>query len=325
MRKFHFICVGLLLCSLLSGIARADTFQLSNGEAVTGEVVSFNEGGLVLRLPDNKYSDRIPWTKFNQADLKKLSENPKIAPLVEPFIEVSEKERMQKTAIDIKPVPRLERPADQSLIGALFSSSVGIFMLLAFYAANIYAGYEVAVFRGQPKILVCGLAAVLPVIAPIVFLCLPTKVATSSEEGYLTEPAGSAASYSVPNPEAEQAAAAAAAAEQQAAAGGLHLAASQSHGGGALPQTQTFQRGAFTFNRRFFETKFSNFFGVVRREADKDMVMVVKAARGTYVAQRVSRITTNDMHLDVHKGTASEEVMVPFSEIQEVQLKHKDA
>lgn len=197
-------------------------------------------------------------------------------------------------------------------------------MLLMFYAANIYAGYEVAVFRAQPKILVCGISAVIPVIGPIVFLCLPTKVAKASEEGYLTEPAEAAPSYSVPNPEAEQAAAAAA--EQQAAgAGGLHLAASQGHGAGALPQTQTFQRGAFTFNRRFFETKFSSFFGVVRREADKDMVMVVKAARGTYVAQRVTRITTNDMHLDVHKGPASEEVMVPFSEIQEVQLKHKDA
>jgi hypothetical protein len=321
-RKFHFICAGLLLCSLLSGIAWADTFQLSDGQVVTGEVVTFSESGLKLRLPDGKYSDSIPWAKFNQADLKKLAENPKIAPLVEPFIEVTEEERKQKTAVDIKPVPRLERPADQSLIGALFSSSVGLFLLLAFYGANIYAGYEVAVFRAQPKLLVCGLAAVLPVIGPIVFLCLPTKIAKASEEGSLAEAAEAAPSYSVPNPEAEQAAAAAA---EQQAAGGLHLAASSGHGGSALPQTQTFQRGAFTFNRRFFETKFSNFFGVVRREADKDLVMVIKAARGTYVAQRVTRITTNDMHLEVHKGPASEEVMVPFSEIQEVQLKHKDA
>jgi hypothetical protein len=39
------------------------------------------------------------------------------------------------------------------------------------------------------------------------------------------------------------------------------------------PQTEVFQRGQFTFNRRFFETKFSGFFGMMRREADKDMVL----------------------------------------------------
>jgi hypothetical protein len=93
----------------------------------------------------------------------------------------------------------------------------------------------------------------------------------------------------------------------------------------ALPQTQTFQRGAFTFNRRFFETKFPGFFGVVRRDAEKDMVLVVKAARGEYTGTRISRITGNDLHLEVHKGGASEEVLIPFTEIKEIKLKHKDA
>ena len=41
--------------------------------------------------------------------------------------------------------------------------------------------------------------------------------------------------------------------------------------------------------------------------------------------QRITRISANDMHLQVQKGHASEELMVPFIEIQEVQLKHKDA
>jgi len=43
-------------------------------------VVSFNENGLVFRQPDDKYSDRVPWAKFSQEDLKKLGKNPKIAP-----------------------------------------------------------------------------------------------------------------------------------------------------------------------------------------------------------------------------------------------------
>jgi hypothetical protein len=86
-----------------------------------------------------------------------------------------------------------------------------------------------------------------------------------------------------------------------------------------------FPRGQFTFNRRFFETKFPGFFGMIRRDADKDMVLLVKSSRGEFVAHRISRITANEIYLDVRKGAASQEVSVPFGEIREVQLKHKDA
>jgi len=93
----------------------------------------------------------------------------------------------------------------------------------------------------------------------------------------------------------------------------------------AIPETVVYQRGQFTFNRRFFETKFSGFFGVVRRDADRDMVLVVKSSRGEYVGQRISRIAANDLHLQVQRGHASEEVMIPFVEVQEVRLRHKNA
>ncbi|MBC8096821.1 MAG: hypothetical protein H7Y43_13515 [Akkermansiaceae bacterium] len=326
MRKLRFIWIGLLLCGLLNGIARAETFTLTDGQTIVGELIpgSADETGVQVKVEEGKY-ERVPWGGFSQEKLKEFSQdqkNRKLAQFSEPFIEVSQEDRMQKTAVEIKPVTRLERPAAQSLIGALFSSSVGIFLMLAMYAANIFAGYEVAVFRGQPKILVCGVAAVLPVIGPIIFLSIPTRMAKPEEQEFIVESAEAAPSYSVPNPEAEQAAAEAAAAA--AAPGGLHLAQTQSSAA-ALPPTQTFQRGAFTFNRRFIETKFSGFFGAVKRADNRDLVLLVKAARGTYVAQRITRITGNDMHLEVHKGPASEEVMVPFSEIQEIQLKHKDA
>ena len=72
------------------------------------------------------------------------------------------------------------------------------------------------------------------------------------------------------------------------------------------------------------ETRFPGFFGVVRRDADKDMVLLIKSSRGLFAGHRISRIAANDLHLEVHKGHASEEVMVPFIEIQEIQLKHKD-
>ncbi len=107
---------------------------------------------------------------------------------------------------------------------------------------------------------------------------------------------------------------------------GLKLAQAQAEvAAPALPAATTYQRGQFTFNRRFFETKFPGFFGVIRRDADRDMVLVVKSSRGEFIGQRINRIAANDFHLQVQKGHASEEVMVPFIEIQEIQLKHKDA
>ena len=103
------------------------------------------------------------------------------------------------------------------------------------------------------------------------------------------------------------------------------MAAGHESAAPALPQTQVFKRGQFTFNRRFIETKFSSFFTAVRRGDDKDMVLLVKSVRGEFVATRISRIAANDMHLEVHKGGASQEVQMPFLEIQEMHLKHKDA
>ena len=84
-------------------------------------------------------------------------------------------------------------------------------------------------------------------------------------------------------------------------------------------------RGQFTFNRRFFETQVPGFFAVIRPEADKDMALIFKSSRGTYTAARISRISPSEIYLQIQKGHASEEVIIPFVEIQEVILKHKDA
>ena len=107
---------------------------------------------------------------------------------------------------------------------------------------------------------------------------------------------------------------------------GLSLAAaSKQEAASAQTQPQTYTRGEFTFNRRFFETKFPGFFRMVPSEAEKDLVIVIKAVRGEYVGKRISRISMNEMHLQLQSGNASAEVMLPFVEIQSVQIRHKDA
>jgi hypothetical protein len=270
---------------------------------------------------------QIAWGNFSQEDLKRFAGNPKLEAFVEPFIEVSMAEKLRKTEVNIKEPPRLELPVRRSLLGAMSSSGLGLVILLILYAANIFAGYEVAIFRAQPVPLVCGVAAVLPLAGPIIFLSMRSRIEPSevspatAPEG---APEGAAAAATAPGAAGETNPMRAEGAAHPTSLRLAHLE-SEPEKKPALPPTTTFQRGQFTFNRRFFETKFVGFFGVVRRDADKDMVLVIKSARGQYVGQRISRIAANDLHLQVQKGHASEEVMIPFQEIQQIQLRHKDA
>ena len=312
--------IGLVLglCVWFATSAGALTFEYADGTSITGDIVQGKPEFLQVRTADNKY-EKVEWSKLSQATLTELQKDPKYAPFVQPYIEVSQEEIIKKTEVVLKPVPRLERPAKGSLIGAMFKSSVGIVCLLLLYAANIYAGYEVASVRAYPPAMVCGISAVVPVIGPIIFLCMPTKLPSRDDEVAEPEAAPAAA------PGSHSATYTAEPAGHGAAAPGHTTAESGHAASGALPQTQVFKRGQFTFNRRFIETKFSAFFGAIRRGDEKDLVLVVKSVRGEYVATRISRIASNDMHLDVHKGGASQEVQMPFVEIQEIQLKHKDA
>lgn len=305
--------MGLVLVWALGGLlaatAQADTFKLTDGATLEGEIVSATEQGVVLRLADGGYSSRVGWDKLSQEDLKRLAKSPKYARFAEGLVldeEPAAKKQQAKPPVVIRSVEnRLERPARPSLLGGLFGSGLGLLVLLVLYAANIWAAYEVAVFRAQPVALVCALAAVVPMIPQIVFLAMPTKM-----------PATEAAPW-------ETGADTGAAAEPEPKIGaGLKLAqAPESAEEARKPAEPTvFKRGDFMFNRRFFETRFSNFFTLVRRDKDKGVMLVIKTSRASYTANRITRITANEMHLEVSRGAATEEVTVPFVEIQEVQL-----
>ncbi len=322
MRRYHLILL-LWVSALLAGSALGDAFRLNNGETLNGEVLptSANDQGVQVKVGEGQYQ-RVPWASFSQEDLKNFAKNAKMQAFVEPFIEPDPLAKIKKTEVNLQPPPRFEEPPRQSLLGAMFSSSVGVFILLVLYAAIIYAGYEVAVFRAQPPLLVCGLSAIpgLGFFAPIVFLSMPTKIKPSEPAvETVAEPttaATAAAATDDVNPMHADGA-------QHPAS--LKLAHSDEGPKSTLPETIVYQRGQYTFNRRFFETKFPGFFGVVRRDADKDMLILIKSARGEYAGQRISRIAANDLHLQVQRGHASEEVMIPFQEIQEIRVKHKDA
>jgi hypothetical protein len=300
--------LGLWLCGLLAAV-RADTFQLTDGTSLTGDIVTFNDSGITFRLGDDTYTN-VMWTKLSQDTLKQLSQNPKIEPLVEPFIVIPASEN-PPPEIPIQDVTRLELPPKASLLGALFSSSVGIFVLLTVYAANLYASFEIAVVRTRPIALVMSVAAVLPILGPIIFLSLPVKAEAAPAEA---EPAGDLQAFAVPGvPRKDE----------------IHIVASSWQAPPPTttgqPETQTFQRGQFTFNRRFFETKFSGFFSAMRRGAEKDLMLLVKTPQGQFAVERISRIAADDVHFEIVQGAERREIMVPFADIQEIQLKPKDA
>ena len=310
MRRILWTICGFWLCGLLAAVG-ADTYQLTDGTAITGGVISYNDNGIVFRLSEDQYSQRVPWTKFSQDALRLLANNPKVKPLAEPFIETPPPSRETRGEIKVHEVSRLALPPKQFLLGPLFSSSVGLVMLLVIYLANIYAAYEIAIFRSQPIALVMGVAVVLPGLGPVIFLALPR----SAEGSHAPAPHPSAA----PHTFAVGGAAA-------PAADGIHIAEASWHGAApaaAPSEVQVFQRGQFTFNRRFFETKFSGYFALIRREAEKKMELTVKTGRANHVVERITRIATNEMHVEVGQGAAKKEIMVPFGEIVEIQLKPK--
>ncbi len=308
MRKLFWIIFGLGLCGWFA-TTRADTFQLADGTSVSGDIVMQNDSGITLRTPDDTYTN-VVWPKFSQSALKQLAQDPKAKALVEPFIETRPQPKNEQ--IVVHDVSRLALPPAGSLIATLLSSSVGFVTLLLIYAANIYAAYEIAIVRARPIGLVMGVAAVLPVLGPIIFLSLPIRTEAPAAE---TQTQAEAQTFAVPG--------AAAPVAPGLSSTGIHVTPAGAKTG--YPEAQVFQRGQFMFNRRFFETKFSGFFSVVRRPAEKDLVLLIKAARTQLIAQRITRIAANEAYFEVLQGGARQEVMVPFADIQEIQLKHKDA
>lgn len=302
---------GLWLLLSCGTLWSQGSYPLLSGEVVTGEPIHFNAQGAVFKRADGTFTSRAAWTNFTEAALKELGKDPKAKQYVDQYLETVEEEEAEAKAaeITVKPVPRLERPNLKSGFGAIFTSPLSLALVLLVWAANIYAAYEIALFRNYPWMLVCGIAAVVPIIGPVLFLCLPTYIPGEEVvEEVVVEQAHAEAPTGAPG--AEVAAAEAAVVPAAAA---------------AVPQHTVYKRGQTTFNRRFFETKFANFLRVTPSEAERDLVLLIKSARGEHTGNRIARINPNDLHLLVTKGDASHEVMIPFAEIQEVHVMHKNA
>lgn len=313
--RLQLLAFGFLLSVLMSQAASAAVFRLANGNTLEGQLTSADEEGLVVQLDVGGFSRREPWINVSQDTLRELSQDPEIRDFVEPFIEPTPEElkaRREKKDIVVRPVPsRFERPAELPGFFAGLLSPIGLLLLVILVGANLYAAYEVALYRLQSVPVVCTVSFFLPLLGPIIFLSLPTQSDSA-------EPA-----YEVPG-EAAGAAARKTTGMVAAKPSGLSLAAAEKSGPGAAhSQPQVYNRGDHTFNRRFFESKFPGFFRVVAGDAEKDLVLVFKCVKNEYVGKRISRISSNELHLQLLNSTT--EVSISFTDITSVIVRHKDA
>lgn len=311
--------VSTLFAFLLSvATAFGADFRLMNGDVYAGQAASFNDDGLVVRLDLGGFSPRIPWGKMDQATLKLLMENPEAKEFVEPYIEipveVKAAEREKKREIRVTEPPKVAHTPAKVGFFAAMANPLGFALLGLIYLSNLYAAMHIARFKGRPIALVVGVSAIAPILGPILFALLPGLGHTYAEAP--AEEAAPAAEGTNPM-------------QQQLPAGmqggGLGLAGGGAPAGKAAANpaySQVYNRSNTTFDRRFFETKFTGFFRVVPADPEKDLVMVVKTPKQEIAAVRVSRITANEIHLQLQRGT---ETAVPFGEITEVSVRPKGA
>lgn len=299
MRNLFFIFS--LWLGLAALAADAETLTLTDGESLSGDIIKVDDNGLMLSMAGDVYTN-LPWGRFSQDSLKQLAQNsklnakkPTVASLVEPFIEPTESQRLPKPEIKVDKVTRMKRPANPSVLGGLVTSPLGLFILLVLYAANLYAGFEVAVVRARPIAQVVGVSALLPVIGPILFLSLPVKVEALPEEVAAVDGAAPGAKPEIQiteaswkQPEEEK-----------------------------KPQPQIFARGKFTFNKRFLETKFAGFAGVTPAGDAKNFTMEVKTFKESFAVERIAQIGATDV---IFETAQRGQVTVPFGDIQEIKL-----
>jgi hypothetical protein len=317
--------------------AKAEDYSLTDGIVMRGEAISFNEKGVVIKLDSGAYSDRIPWIRFSQEALKSMLNIPKAKQFAEPYIEIpaEEKQKARLAEIPIQPVPRVERPLKRPGLFGAMTTPGGMLLVLVLFLANLYAAYEIALFRNQSPALVCAVSAFIPMVGPIIFLALPPQESVLDEPFPLT-PGAAVAGEPQAQPIAQSG---------PVRKGGITgritktltsmlpgkrgpglTVRREPRAGSAAARSgpRKFRRGEVEFDRRFIETEFSGFFRIVPSGPEKDLVLSIKTEKNEYVGKRISRITGKEMHLQLQAIGNVAEVVIPFDEIIEIDVRHKD-
>jgi hypothetical protein len=294
-RKLLFLLSFWLAVVFSAAAAEPVSLTFTEGGSVSGDIIKLDDNGLMLRVAGENYvTTNVAWSRLSQDTLKQLVANPKIKPLAEVFIEPAATAHATKSDIKINPVTRLARPETASFLGGLVGSTLGKVLLLIVWLANLYAAYEVSIIRARPAIQVVGLAAVLPVAGPVIFLALPIRMEKPPESK-----AESAVSGQPLKPQEEI----------------QIVEASWKQAPEKKMEPQIFARGKFTFNKRFVETKFAGYIGTPQGDALK-FTMEVKTNAAQFAIERIAQVAATDVIFETPNG----QVTVALTDIQEVKL-----
>ena len=298
-----------LTVTALTAITVGAEFRLNSGEKISGELSAADANGFIIRLADGTYSPRYPWLKMSDESLESLKDHPKAKKFVEPLIMPPPEEgalKQAKAGIKLNPTQMPLRPEVKPGWITALTAPPGLLFLAFLYLANLYTAFEIAKFKWRPGALVCGLAAVLPVIGPIIFLVLPryyapevedaTKMHSAEMKLAVTEASGPSLVKQM----------------------GIARTGSNANAEEVMGGPRTFTRANYTFNRKFLEGQLGGFLKPQLTGPDAGMVLDIVHGRGTTLCQRVARLTMNDA---VFLDAAGKEVPIEYSDLKEIHIR----
>ena len=177
MRSVKLFCLGLVLSGWLGGLAWAQNYMQFefDGQKVTGRPVSYKPDYVQIMLQAGGYTN-VPWGHLSQETLQSLIKSKVYAnpygAYATPYLNPEPQAPPPPVKLTAKAVERMDRPVS----GGLMASPVMWLVFLMIYAANIYAGYEIAIYRQRATSVVCTVSAFVPILGPIIFLALPSPV-----------------------------------------------------------------------------------------------------------------------------------------------------
>ncbi len=279
--------------------------RLIDGTSLTGEIITADKDGFVLKMEGGGYSPKTDWGRLADESLLTLSNHAKAGRFVQPYVTMPTPEEVKKERKPFKVAApqRVTNPQVSKGVLAAILTPGGMFFIGLMYAANIFFGFEVARFRWRSPALVCGLSAVLPIVGPLIYLAMPKW--TPPEEVNATAEAMAATTLQVADSGPSLV--------QQM---GLRTGGGGIQGNSDLPRT--FGKGEFTFNRRFFETQFGMFLPSAQASESEGLVMEVVASSGSFVANKINRMNASEV---IVRRVDGDEAPLDYGAIQSVTLR----
>jgi hypothetical protein len=279
--------------------------KLIDGTTLSGEIITADKDVFVIRLEGGGYSPRTDWGKLTDESLLALSKHPKAGKFVEPYVTMPTAEDVRRERKPTKAVEpqRVTNPQVTKGVVTAILSPGGLFFLGLMYAANIFFGFEVARYRWRSPAMVCGLSAVLPVIGPLIFLAMPKWA--PPEEVNATQEAMAATTLTVADSGPSLV--------QQM---GLRTGGGGIQSNSDLPRS--FNKGEFTFNRRFFETQFGMFLASAQPGEGDGLAMDFTTTNGQFSGNKINRMNASEV---IIRRLDGEEVPVDYATIQQVTLR----